>query len=126
MPAATSNRHAIEAGLEVVLAAQADNLFGYLALIEKEQGGDGANAVFGSDALLVVNVDLADADFAVVFVGEFIEDRRDHFAWAAPFSPKVHKDGRFRLEHFLGEIRLRKVNNVWRGHNGSISVKING
>jgi hypothetical protein len=30
------------------------------------------------------------------------------------------------LEHFLGEIRRRKINDVWRGHNGSISVKING
>ena len=51
---------------------------------------------FGGERLLLVNVDLADLDLAVVFVGKLVEERRDHFARAAPFRPEIHEHGRRR------------------------------
>ncbi len=72
---ARSGGDLVEAGLQVALAAEADDLFGHLAVLEKQQRGDGADAVFGGEGLVVVNVDLADVDAAGIFLREFIEDR---------------------------------------------------
>ncbi len=44
---ANSRRDAVEAGLEIAFAARADDLVSDLAFVEKQQGGYGADAVFG-------------------------------------------------------------------------------
>ena len=111
--AATRSRLA----LEVALAARADNLLGDLALVEQQQRGDGADAVLRGERLLLVNVDLADFHLAVVFVGELVEQRRDHFARTAPFGPEIHEHGRWRLQDLLRKILLCKRDDEWRGHN---------
>src|SRR5690242_9641759 len=74
------HRHAVEAGLEVAFAAQAAHLVHDLAFLEQEQGGDGSDAKLGREVLVLVNVHFADADAAIVFVGQLVEDGRDHFA----------------------------------------------
>jgi len=38
---------------------------------------------------------------ASVFIGKFIEKRRDHFAGAAPFRPKINEHGHRRLQNLL-------------------------
>ena len=59
-PAPGSLRQLVEAGLEIALAAQADDLFRNLAVLKNEQCGDGAHAVFRGEVLVFVNIDLAD------------------------------------------------------------------
>ncbi len=66
--------------------------------------GDGADAVLRRERLLFVNVDFADLGLAVVFIGEFVEQRRNHFTGATPFRPKIHEDGRGRLQDVLCKV----------------------
>jgi len=106
------SRHTIKTGFEVAFALEADDLLGNLALAENQQCGYRAYAVFGGEVLVIVNVHLADADAAIVLVGQFIKDRRDHFAGAAPFRPEINEDGNGRLQNFLGEVLLSESNYV--------------
>ena len=55
---------------------------------------------------MFVHVDLADLDLALVFAGEFIEQRRDHLARTAPFGPEIHQHGRGGLQDLLLKIIL--------------------
>jgi hypothetical protein len=103
-----SSLDTVETCFEIALAFCADHLFGDLSFVEEQQRGNGTNSILRRERLLFVNVDLADFDLAVVFVGEFIEQRRDHFAGAAPFGPKIHKDGRLGLQNLCGKIFLRE------------------
>src|SRR5215469_1445966 len=80
-------RYAVERGFEIALAARANELIDHLAVFEKEQGGNGIDAVLRRELLLFVRVDLGDFDFAVVFGRQFIQQWVDHFAPPAPFSP---------------------------------------
>ncbi len=68
----------------------ADELLGYLAVFEEQHRWDGANAVIGSDGVVVVDVDLGDLNLAGHLSGELFEDGRDGFAGAAPGRPKIH------------------------------------
>src|SRR5215472_7490626 len=111
-PCAALNRDAIETGFEIALAAQANDLVGDLAFIEKQEGGDCANAVFGGQTLLFIDIDLADPDAAFIFVSQFPENGRDHFARSAPFSPEIHEHGNERIKDFGLKILLSEYNNI--------------
>jgi len=84
---------AIESGFEVAFGARAAHLADHLAVFKKEQGGNRADVELSGELLLVVRIDFANFDFAVVFSGKLVQQRGDHFAWAAPFGPKIHEDG---------------------------------
>ena len=77
-----------------------------LPLIDEQERRNGADTVLRRERLLFVNVDFADLDLAVVFIGQFIQQRRDHLAWAAPFRPKIHHDRLLTLHDFAVKIRL--------------------
>jgi len=111
------NRDAVKAGFEIPLAAQTDDLVSHLAFIKQEQRRYGANAVFGGDPLLFIDVNLDDFDPALVFISQLIQNRRDHFAGPAPLRPEINKHGRRRLNHFLGEGFLSQSENTGRAHN---------
>src|SRR5260221_10087274 len=100
-PAWAGSDEFIEAGPEIALAGQADDLFGELAVLEEEKRGDGADAVFGGEGLVLIDVNLADARATGIFVGEFVEDGSDHFAGAAPFSPEINQDWAGGFQDFL-------------------------
>src|SRR5262249_42751821 len=95
-----SRRQAGEAGFEFAFAAHADNLLGDLSLRKQEQCRHSTDAVLGGQLLLLVNVDLGDFDAAIILVGQFVENRRDHFAGTAPFSPKINQHGCRRFQDF--------------------------
>src|ERR1035441_7367462 len=67
--AAGSGGYAVDAGLEVTLAAEADHLVRHLALIEQQEGGNSPDAVLGRQALVLVDVHLADLDPSIVLRG---------------------------------------------------------
>jgi hypothetical protein len=108
----TLNCDAIETGFEIALAAQADNLIRDLAFIEEQQRGDRANAVFSGQALLFVDIDLANSDTVFVFVGQFSQDGSEHFARSAPLSPEIHEHGNERIKNFRLKILLSEYNNI--------------
>jgi hypothetical protein len=57
---------------------------------------------------MFVNIHFADFHLAIVFVGQFVKERRDHFARAAPFGPEINEHGHRRLQNLLREIVLRE------------------
>src|SRR5437660_1529665 len=89
-----SGSETFETGLEISFTAQTDNLLGHLSVVEQKQSWDGPDAIFCRQCLLLVNVDLADLNFAGVFLSEFIQHRPDHLARTAPFRPKIHENRR--------------------------------
>jgi hypothetical protein len=109
-------RHAVQGRLKIAFAARANHLVDDLAIFEEKQRGDGIDPILGSQLLLFVGVNFADLYFAIIFGGQFIEQRTNHFARAAPFGPKVHQDGLGRLQYFLLKIFLREVDNQGRRH----------
>src|SRR5689334_19691979 len=86
------SRHTIETGFKVAFALEADNLLGHLALAENQQCRNRADAVLRGEVLVIVNVHLADPYLAIVLVGQFVKNRRDHFAGTAPFGPEINED----------------------------------
>ena len=113
----SSRRQVVEAGFELTLAFQTDNLLRDLALLEEEQRGNGLDAVFRGQGLLLINVHFADPDPASVFFGQLIQNGPEHFAGTAPFRPEINQDRCGRLEDFSGKILLRQIDNVERCHN---------
>src|ERR1700690_363563 len=80
-----------------------------LATREVEQGRDGPDAEARGQRGLVIHVDLGDFD-PVILTGNFVEQRRKHFAWPAPLGPKIHQHRRAGLQDFGLEIRLIDFN----------------
>lgn len=62
------------------------------AVFKEDDGRDAGDAVFGGDFLRFVNVDLRDGGLALVFFCNFLNERCDHFARAAPCCKKVYKN----------------------------------
>src|SRR5512139_2608141 len=87
----------IELEFQLAPAAQTHHLLGDLAVLEEKERGDGLDLVLHGQILVLVNVDLSDSDTAVVLDGEFVQDRHERLAGAAPFSPEINEDRLFRL-----------------------------
>src|SRR5688572_21721098 len=59
--------HAIEAGLQVALAAHAHHLVRHLAVLEKQQRRNGIDSIVNRELLILIDVHLPDRHLAVVF-----------------------------------------------------------
>src|SRR3546814_9076045 len=59
----------LKPSLELALGRSADLRRGGLAILEKDHGGDTANAIFGRGVRMIVNIQLGDRDFVTEFVG---------------------------------------------------------
>ena len=67
----------------------------YLDAIAKDlHRREAANTIGGRQFLFTLGIDFSDLEFAVIFSGEFIEDRHEHFAGSAPVGPEIDQDGR--------------------------------
>src|SRR3546814_5432846 len=53
----------LKPSLELALGRSADLRRGGLAILEKDHGGDTANAIFGRGVRMIVNIQLGDRDF---------------------------------------------------------------
>lgn len=62
---------------------------GDLAVLEQHQCRNATNPIFRRDGTVLVDIDFHDVQAALVFAGDFVQDRRNHAAGAAPFSPVV-------------------------------------
>lgn len=86
------------------------------AAFEEDEVRDGANAVFGGELLLGVDVDFADLDGVAFFFGEFVEDGSEHFAGTAPFRPEVDEDGDVGGFYFGFEVIAGEFENGFVSH----------
>jgi hypothetical protein len=102
----------IQSGFEIALGAHSDDLLRNVTVLKNKQCGDGFDAVFDSQALVLVDVDFANANFAVVFGGEFIKDWSNHFTRSAPFRPKVDESRSLRLDDFGFKIGVSESENI--------------
>jgi hypothetical protein len=106
----------VDIRLQIPLGAQAHDLSRHLARFEKQQRRNSPHPIFGRQRLLLVNIDFADADAAVLLAGNFLQQRGDHFAGAAPLGPEIDHHGAWNAEDLLGKIGLVEFNHILRGH----------
>ena len=81
-----------------------------LAICHEQHGGDALDAIFRHPFLIFIGVDLGDQQFALIFLGEFIQDRSDHFAGSAPGCPEIYDDGDVGLQNLLFILSIGYVN----------------
>src|SRR5208283_3573930 len=98
---------------ELALRRGADPLRGGLAVLEQDHRRDRANAELARDIRILVDVELDDLDLRPELRGDFVEQRRDDAARAAPFGPEIDEDGRFGLQYVFIEAR---VGHIIAGH----------
>ena len=84
----------------------ADLFIDYLASFEVKQCRNITDAIFGSDSRVMVHVDLTNNDRIRIFTSDFLDDRADHAARTAPFSPKVNYYRFCGIEYRFLEIRI--------------------
>src|SRR5210317_1688261 len=82
----------------------------YVTILEQDQGWNSADVVLHWCFAVGVDVELANFKLAFQVVGQLIEDWSNHFAGAAPFSPKVDEHWAIgfqygRLKFVIGEVR---------------------
>ena len=68
-----------------------------------------ADAELGRRVLVLVDVQLGDLQFAFVFLGHFVQDRRNHLARAAPLCPVVQQHRGLGLQHLGVETAVGDV-----------------
>src|SRR5437773_9648108 len=73
--------------LERVLVGEADDLLDDLAALEQQQRRNAADAELERRVRVLVDIQLADDDLAVVVPGELFDRRRQPAAGSAPFRP---------------------------------------
>jgi tRNA (guanosine-2'-O-)-methyltransferase len=101
---------------ELLFRRQAHVLCGALALFEDHDGRDATNAVLAGGGRRVIDVELADAGFAVKFIGKLLDDGRKGFARPTPSSRKVDDHGHIRFEDFLIEVIVIEHAHLVRSH----------
>jgi|GEM_PF-2210988 len=103
-----------------VFGLHTDNGVFHFAVLDEHEHGDGAHVVLGGQVGVFVHIDFGDLDGGSLFSGQLFQDRCQHPAGAAPFSPKVHDDrdragGDFRLK-----VGFVQVEDCFGGHRGIV------
>src|SRR5258706_7064334 len=80
----------------------------FSAFKEKETRNSGNPASSGY-LCIVIRVQFPHFDFAVIFLGEFVHQRRQHAARAAPGRPKIDQNGLVGLYDFRIKTSIRKL-----------------
>ena len=105
------------------LRDRAHDLTDDLAFFEDEEGRDAADVVLGREIGVRVDVALADADLAVVVLGERLDVGRDRAARRAPHGPEVHEHRQLRRPQDLSlEVAVGDLDDVLASHGASFST----
>jgi hypothetical protein len=89
---------------QIFLAHDARDLIADTAVFEKQERRDRADVVFESETLVIVYIYLRYLDRIGFFARNFLQQGRDHFAWPAPFGPKIDDDRLVALHDFPIEV----------------------
>src|SRR5437879_2917934 len=79
-------------------------LLDHLASLEHKQRGDAGDFVAHGSGAVGVDVHFADGDFALIVLGELLDDGSDGAAGAAPGCPEVYQYGLFRFQNIRVEV----------------------
>src|SRR6266852_2185049 len=85
--------------LEVFLRRQANNLVDDFSVLEQQDRGNAANLKLERGIGIVVDVQLADRQFAGIVSRQRVDRRRQPLARSAPFGPEIHEHRSARLQH---------------------------
>jgi hypothetical protein len=97
---------------QILFARDASDLVAQLTVLEKEQGWDRADIVFERETLIFVHVNFRYFDGVQFFASNLIQQRRDHFAGATPFGPKIDDYRLVVLRHFAVKIGFSEIDNM--------------
>ncbi len=89
----------------------ADQLLDDLASLEHQQRGDAGDFVAHGSGAVGVDVHFADFDFALIVLGEFLDDGSDGTSGAAPGCPEVDQYGRVRFQNICVEVCVGDFDN---------------
>ena len=106
----------VEYGFVVSFLFEADELFCELAFVEDDYCGNCVDIEFDGGFAVVVGVYLADFDFALVVIGDFVYGWAERFAGATPFRPEVDEYGSVALQDFCFKIGIRNFYYILTGH----------
>lgn len=96
--------------LELILGdAGTDDLVLHFAVLEEQEEGDRADIVLHREVARVVDIDLTDFGLVAELAGKLVNDRSDHFAGPAPFSPEIDEDGDGGIDDFGFEICFSEI-----------------
>jgi len=76
-----------------VLVGQADHLFDHLTALEQKQRRNAPDAELEGRVRILVDVQLADDELAIVVPRELLDGGRQPAAGPAPFRPEINEDG---------------------------------
>ena len=94
------------------------------AALEQHQRRDATHVVLRRDAGILVDVDLRDRDLVFVLGRDLVEDRGNHLAGAAPFSPEIEQHGLVGFQDVLAECRITGMHDVRVAHAGKPPVGV--
>ena len=97
---------------QIFFARDAGDLVAQLAVLEKKQSRNCPDIVLERKALIFVHVNLRYFDRVQFFASDLIQQRRDHFAGATPFGPKIDDHRLVMLRHFAVKIGFIEIDNM--------------
>lgn len=74
------------------------------AVFHDHEQRNARHAEHGGEITFFIDVDLADFDFVLVFLGDFRDGGREHAARAAPWCPEINQNGLVGFEDFLFKV----------------------
>src|SRR5690606_23289727 len=83
---------AVEEGGQLGLGQGADLGRFDIAVLEQHQRGDTTDAILGRCVGVLIDVQLADLQLALIVAGDFVQNRGKHLARAAPFGPVIDQN----------------------------------
>ena len=92
-----------------VLRHVADDAIDRLSALEENQARNAGDLVLAGDAGFSSVFSLTNFAFSAYAVGDFLDDRTEHAARAAPRRPEVDEHGLVALQNFGLEIGLGNV-----------------
>lgn len=106
--------------LQQTLENLLEGIFGYeanvtvdeFAVFEEENGRDIHDSVIIADILILIDINLTYQQLAVILLGQFIYDRRQHLTGTTPGCPAVYYEG-----FALGQQRLNVSICYFQYHN---------
>src|SRR5579871_4932 len=102
----------------------ANNLLDHLAAFENQQRRNTGYAITHRGGAVRVHIHLADLYLALIIIGQFLDDRRNRAARAAPCRPEVHENRLVGFQYILIEVCIRHFDNSVACHFALLVVNV--
>ena len=106
----------VDEGHQLGFAQSADFGGSECAVFKEHQSRNTANAKFGGDFPVFIHIHFGNVQFACIGGRNLVQNRRNHFARPAPFSPVVHQYRMGRFQHFGFKSGIGDVFDEIAGH----------